>query len=1057
MASTAQDGVTKIDRSYVDNFAVKEFARDTLMEAYFPDSEISTRSVGMIGFTTEQISNITEDVFNTGSVYFREMYPNRAEIDESIYSHAAIFQLTDIFSSPCSCRFLIVLEESAIDANMTYDKDSGYYYFYIDKNTTVYVEEIPFVLDYDIELKIAKKRGNKKEEFIYTAKYIHDNLDNSMSDIEDPYIKLRIAGGFLALEVTMHQYERDVIYESIVNNSRINYPVIDIPFEGQICGFDILYKRPTDSDYVTQMRTLPVYSQPITQPFCYYQMKDSSTIRITFNSKDSYFMPEFNSEVKIILYKTLGESGSFEVYRGTNIHVDTNYENYQYDEKFVMSAKPLGASEGGMSSTEMEALRAFTVEGYRTALALTTDNDLQEYFNNFVFRYGDASIMFTKLRNDIRERIYSAFVVMKYDDHIFKTNCMNISMNLAEMSNPETNVYTLEPGSLFIYNEASLTEGKLFEADFLRDEELRQKLWNEYQEAIANGEIDYIPDGVDKSELPGYLDRPASFAEFKKRKGIDDKLTIFDVPTETLQEFDNPEEGKFLYTNPFLIRFKKNPNLVNLFFPFVDERATLEFTDQNEDAYVQFIHYWVDIRREFEKKKRYVFTTEVSSNIDISIDKPIIDTLPDLTDPLDPNYGVTRYIVNDEFNVVNNDLRVILIFSHNKRDIAFTEMVPTDYIVNRKVFTFSAEIRTDDHLTSDGRIRFLEDIKYRDEDTGDYYMVTNDNTIYTKYDYLGNVLETDVPVDTVFQLLHDGKLKRWDTIKNMTGNDDILVPITECTVRIETLYRRIYDEEAGNLVLATTEQTNNKFVAYDSSLDTYIWTNRYQSLPSETVLMQPLDYVRSDLVFYDYTARDKDGKYFHDIMDVRVRSIPLVKWDLPLDQDYFPVFSSRFLYYYNWIVDIINTRLRNVTAIDVKWYNTYGRSKNYAIGDEEEIINTINLKMKFDMWFLPGTDILNEIERIKYFIKGEVEQLNEDCVNFVHMSNLMRKIELNFASVDHIRFLGINNYPTNYQSVKVLVEDINELEKADRMVYVPEMLTIDLENILINPYTVDSI
>ena len=200
-----------------------------------------------------------------------------------------------------------------------------------------------------------------------------------------------------------------------------------------------------------------------------------------------------------------------------------------------------------------------------------------------------------------------------------------------------------------------------------------------------------------------------------------------------------------------------------------------------------------------------------------------------------------------------------------------------------------------------------------------------------------------------------------------------------------------------------------------------------------------------------------DGHAFvYDIMDVYIRSIPLIKWDLPLNAEEFSVFLTSYTYYYRWIVDIINTRLRNVTAIDVKWYNTYGKSKNYAIGDEEEIINTINLTIRFDMWFIPGTDTINVVEKIKYFIKEEIERLNETGVNYVHISNLMRKIELNFAAVDHIRFININNYPTTYQSVKVLVEDVNDLEKRERMIYVPEMLTVDLDNIIINEYVIDS-
>ena len=205
MSFTAQDGITEIDRSYIDNYAVKEFAQDVLIDKYFPDADVNLRTIGLIGYVGEQISNITEDVFNTGSVFFREMFPNRAEIDESLYSHAAIFQLTDIFSKPAACTFLLVLEEEAIQQNMEYDKDSGFYYFYVDKDTQVLVEDIPFVIDYDIRMKIARRRSDQGEEYIYTASYILDEYKNSLSDVVDPYIKIRRAGGYLAMEVMMHQ------------------------------------------------------------------------------------------------------------------------------------------------------------------------------------------------------------------------------------------------------------------------------------------------------------------------------------------------------------------------------------------------------------------------------------------------------------------------------------------------------------------------------------------------------------------------------------------------------------------------------------------------------------------------------------------------------------------------------------------------------------------------------------------------------------------------------------------------------------------------------------
>ena len=235
-----------IDRDYIDNYSVKEFAKDKLMDTYFSDIDMNLRNVGMFGYTTELITNISEDTFNTGSVLFRESFPNRAQLDESIYSHAAIFQLDDVLSCASSCKFLLVLEEGAIIKNMEVNKDrdnKNMFHFFIDKNTTIYIEDIPFTLDYDIMMTIVRKVTEKGDDYLFSARYITEEYRNSLSDVQDPYVKVRRSSdGYIALEVRTHQCTRDVREEKIITNNEINYPVIDLEYEGKLAGFEVLYK-----------------------------------------------------------------------------------------------------------------------------------------------------------------------------------------------------------------------------------------------------------------------------------------------------------------------------------------------------------------------------------------------------------------------------------------------------------------------------------------------------------------------------------------------------------------------------------------------------------------------------------------------------------------------------------------------------------------------------------------------------------------------------------------------------------------------------------------------
>ena len=158
------------------------------------------------------------------------------------------------------------------------------------------------------------------------------------------------------------------------------------------------------------------------------------------------------------------------------------------------------------------------------------------------------------------------------------------------------------------------------------------------------------------------------------------------------------------------------------------------------------------------------------------------------------------------------------------------------------------------------------------------------------------------------------------------------------------------------------------------------------------------------------------------------------------------------MFFLVFLENIINTRLRNATGLDIKFYNTYGRSRDFIIGEGEERLDTVNLRLDFDVWYVQGTDVVNATPEVKRYIKNQIEVVNNKGMNNLYISNLMRKVENNFAYVDHIRFKEINYYDSTYQAVKNYVTDLDELTVEERRWYVPELLVSDIEDININEY-----
>ena len=157
-----------------------------------------------------------------------------------------------------------------------------------------------------------------------------------------------------------------------------------------------------------------------------------------------------------------------------------------YAEQYLTAAQPITASSDGRDRVDLDAIQAFAVEGYRTATALTTDNDLASYFANYRHRFGDSNILFIRKRDDVYERVFSAYQLIRNNEYKYKTNSLDLALNLSDMINCEEDIYIIEPGTLFTANEP---DGY---AKFCRNETKHAQYYAQYLRAVEHGTIPYI-------------------------------------------------------------------------------------------------------------------------------------------------------------------------------------------------------------------------------------------------------------------------------------------------------------------------------------------------------------------------------------------------------------------------------------------------------------------------------------------------------------------------------------------------------------------------------------
>ena len=286
----------------------------------------------------------------------------------------------------------------------------------------------------------------------------------------------------------------------------------------------------------------------------------------------------------------------------------------------------------------------------------------------------------------------------------------------------------------------------------------------------------------------------------------------------------------------------------------------------------------------------------------------------------------------------------------------------------------------------------------------------------------------------------------------MIAGDRAIVPINGVGVKVYTLYNKRYSVLNEQIEDIPAGAGVNIFKTIDTSLSSYTWTNVYTSQTDNCVFIRSLNNIRSYVEFKDFTLLDGSGAFVNDVLDMQIDSIPFMRAATVNDESKMKYFFNAFIQNYEALNDIINTRLRNQSGIDLKFYNTYGPSKEFFIGEQKEVLATVNIKLYFDMWFVSGTDTVTLIPDIKKFIKDTIESLNAAGMNTLHISNMIRKLEDRFKAIDHIRFKNINNYDTTYQSINNRTEDIDDLTVEERRHYVPEMIVCDLDDIIITEY-----
>lgn len=511
-------------KNYTSLYRIKEFLTNNIAPKYLSDDEINISQIGLFGYITETLSVLGEDGLNSTSIVFKECFANAAENIESLHLMASIYQLDSFFASAAHMPFVIIISEDDIIENSK--NINGQLVFHIDKNTQFFIDDIRFSLEHDI--RITSKET--KDGYIHTAQYVMDE-ELSFTTITNRYIRSKVQKyneeNFVAFLIELRQMQSTEYDEVIVSNDKIHYCQFDYDLgpEVQIAGFEAFYKSTSATSNEVQMIKKLENTPKETEPFCFYTMPDAGHLRISFSNDDRFFKPEFNSNIRIVIYTTSGASGNFDTYTEDNINIITSGERYEENNGLIIYGQCVSSSTGGKNSPTMEEFRNMVVAAQSTVLSYSTDNDLAIYFKKITSSQ-KTRIMFMKRRDDSLIRLFNAFTLLTDSNNVvLPTNTCDLFIEENDIDGyfPETHRCVIKSGKIYKYSD----------------------------------------------KYPGNLSISHDIS-------INDDLDIY-------------EEDEFVYTNPFLMILSSRPVNVGLYLNSIDDVIRMDMQSVNQDSFVQFM------------------------------------------------------------------------------------------------------------------------------------------------------------------------------------------------------------------------------------------------------------------------------------------------------------------------------------------------------------------------------------------------------------------------------------------------------------------------------------
>lgn len=528
--------------------------------------------------------------------------------------------------------------------------------------------------------------------------------------------------------------------------------------------------------------------------------------------------------------------------------------------------------------------------------------------------------------------------------------------------------------------------------------------------------------------------KPGTIFTYKNEdsfKAIAEELP--DGTAKTIMDID-PSGSGYMFTNPFLIGINLNPNIVGYYMNTVDTTHSIDYSYVNDESPMQFITSNFQVfRNAMLGHDYYKFTVKLLPASDL---KPEVNI--ELPDKSADDYEIrakyngrvksSKYYFDDVLN--RGYIKTTIEYDTDNKDEKYQEIQSSStlpltgvsvpgYKMHYKVGeTFIAnDILATKMLHDKGNLRAVGDIGDALHANG-YYLPF----VIEDYDEALGAYVANAYVATEDEIGLTGKIVLTHGIYDLYNEERQYLPLPMKDLAVEI--SALYNNDGANI--------SNKYTGF-AGLNNFTLTNSYRTSADEPVyFIEDLQYIRSVI---DYLPGRSAENYL-----ITISEVPMVQATWAIDSARLEDFIQQYKTLDQMMQDTFYS-LENNFSIDTKFYNTYGKSQFYTIGnsaDRMQKLDNVKISMRFGVKLTTTYNADDFVGRFRSFIKKYIENAENigQVAQDVYINNLIGALKTEFSEVEYIEYYGLNGY--DHMAQKIISPALDEYIDG----YIPEFVNI---------------